>query len=351
MVWIAWRARKGGRIVKKVLLIIILAFSIVLVACSNGNDVDKFDIAIVTDNEELGNDAKSQMIESGLLKIGDRVSISKNGSTSEDRFIRQINNYINRDYDLIIATNFEMNEAIRSLADQNKETKFLVFNSIIDPSLENVNSLLFKTNESSFLAGYLAGLVTKTNIIGYIGSNSGVLSDFYEYGFKAGLLYAARELKTEMAVKTQYIEDLSDYSKGKELADAMYNDGVDVIYQTAGYAGVGAIESAKNNNKYIIGYDEDQSYLAPENVLTSTIKNYEFISEDLGMNYLTNSIESGQKLIYGIKEDGVSITKFNETSIYSIENYNKVMSLYEKIKAGEIVVPFDGNSFKKFMEN
>lgn len=336
---------------KKVLLIIILTFSIVLQACSKENEVDKFDIAVITDNEELANDTKSQMIESGLLKIGDRVNISINGSTSEDRFIRQINSYINREYDLIIATNFEMNEAIRSLADQNKETKFLVFNSIIDPSLENVNSLLFKTNESSFLAGYLAGLATKTNIIGYIGPNSGLLSDFYEYGFKAGLLYAARELKKEIAVKTQHIEDLSDYSKGKELADALYKDGVDVIYQTAGYAGIGAIESAKNNNKYIIGYDEDQSYIAPENVLTSTIKNYEFISEDLGTNYLTNSIDSGQKLIYGIKEDAVSITKFNETSIYSIENYNKVMSLYEKIKNGDIVVPFDAESFKEFVEN
>lgn len=334
---------------KKVLLIIILVFSIVIQACSKDGKVDKFDIAIVTDNEELGNDTKSQMIESGLLKIGDRVNISKSGNIREDRFIKQINTYINREYDLIIATNFAMNEAIRSLADQNKKTKFLVFNSIIDPGLENVNSLLFKTNESSFLAGYLAGLVTKTNIIGYIGSNPGVLSDFYEYGFKSGLLYAARELKKEIAVKTQYIEDLSDYDKGKEFADLMYKDGVDIIYQTAGYAGIGAIESAKNNNKYIIGYDEDQSHFAPENILTSTIKNYEFISEDLGMNYLTNSIDSGQKLMYGIKENGVSISKFKETSIYSIENYNKVLSLYEKIKTGEIIVPFNANSFNEFL--
>lgn len=336
---------------KKVLLIIFLTFSIILQACSKKSEIDKFNVAIVTDTEDFGNDTKSKMIESGLLKIGERINVSKNGSSNEDKFIKQINSYINSDYDLIIGTNFQMNESIRALANQNKETKFLIFNSIMDPGLENVNTLLFSTNESSFLAGYLAGLVTKTNNIGYIGANPGVLSDFYEYGFKAGLLYAAKELKIEISVKSQYIEDLSDYEKGKEIADKMYENGVDLIYQTAGYAGVGAIESAKNNNKYIIGYDEDQSYLAPKNVLTSTIKNYDIISEDLGLNYLTNSIESGQNLRYGIKEDAVSITKFNETSIYSIDIYNKVMSLYEQIKKGEIVIPFDEDSFKAIMDN
>ena len=92
---------------KKAFLIIILAFSIVLQGCQKASDIDKFDIAIVTDNEELGNDTKSQMIESGLLKIGDRVNVSKNGSTSEERFIRQINSYIDREYDLIIGTNLQ----------------------------------------------------------------------------------------------------------------------------------------------------------------------------------------------------------------------------------------------------
>lgn len=335
---------------KKTLIIMILIFSIILEACSKKNDIDTYDVGVVTDNNELENDYKSKMIEKGLEKIGERIYISKSGNKNKEKYLQYISSYIDNDYDLIVATNFQMNDALQSLAAQNEDKQFLIFNSIIDPIMPNVNSVIFKTNESSFLAGYIAGLTTQTFSIGYIGPSSGVLSDFYEYGFKSGLLHAARELKTEIAVKTEYIEDLSDYDRGKEIADNMYDSGIDIIYQTAGYAGVGAIDSAKDHNKYIIGYDMDQSFIAPENILTSTIKNYDVIMENLGLNYMSNSIEKGQKLKVGFSEDAVSITKFNEKSIYSQEIYNKALLLKEKIKNNEISVPFDINSFKEFVD-
>lgn len=52
----------------------------------------------------------------------------------------------------------------------------------------------------------------------------------------------------------------------------MYTSGVDIIFHAAGNVGTGVIESAKENDKFVFGVDRDQSYLAPEYVIASTIK-------------------------------------------------------------------------------
>lgn len=329
-------------------IVICFVFIILLQGCKKAQNKNTYNVAIITDTEYLSSDYKSLNIEKGVKSLGNKVSVEIDGTSDKSKYLNYIDSYVNDEYNLIITAGFLQNSAIENLASKNPKTSFLAIDSIIDSDLKNLTSINFKTNESSFLAGYISGLVTKTNKIGYIGLKSGLITDLNEYGFKAGLLTSAKELKKEIAIKVEYIEDLSDYNKGKEVAKNLYNSGIDIIYQTTGYSGVGSIEAAKELNKLIIGYDVDQSYLAPKNVLTSTIKNYDIISENIVLKYLSKDKIDGQQLNLGIDSEAVGITKFNENSIYGNEIYTKAMLIKEKIKNKEISVPYDKESFEKF---
>lgn len=331
---------------KKLFLILIF---VLLVGCGKGN-IETYDVGIVTDSKEVSDSPKLKQITNGIDRLGERFTYSVSNQSNQNGYISAMERYIRDEKELILATNFVENQAIETIASQSQDTKFAVLNSVIDPQYENVYSFDIKTNESAFLVGYLAGLRTQSNRVGYIGFEPSILSDYYEYGFKAGLTYAAKELNKEIGLKVEYVDTFSDQNKGKELADSIYENGIDIIYQTVGNTGIGVIESAIEFNRMVIGNELDQSNKSKSNVLTSSIIKYDDISEYIVNGINANSIGAGKNKL-GIKEDAVGIPAFDEEGILSIDLYNKAILVEEKIKKEEIIVPFDLESFELFVEN
>ena len=105
-------------------------------------------------------------------------------------------------------------------------------------------------------------------------------------------------------VLVSYTGTFADPAKGKEMANAQYDQGADIVYEVAGLTGTGVIEAAKDRGLYAIGVDRDKNYLAPENVITSMLK-------DVGEGvYLTGKMVAegnfkGGAYEYGIKEGGI----------------------------------------------
>ena len=121
-------------------------------------------------------------------------------------------------------------------------------------------------------AGYAAGMVTKTGIIGFMGGvQTEIVEDFY-YGFAAGIEQAERERGMQIELLVDYTGSFTDAQLGYDSAMEMYNAGADIVYQVAGTSGTGAIIAAEETGKYVIGVDVDQSYLAPDNVIFSVVK-------------------------------------------------------------------------------
>ncbi|MCU6167953.1 BMP family ABC transporter substrate-binding protein, partial [Enterobacter roggenkampii] len=96
-----------------------------------------------------------------------------------------------------------LKDAISAAADQNPDTQFGIIDDVIEGK-DNVVSATFKDNEAAYLAGFAAAYTTKTNKVGFIGGEEGVVIDRFEAGFMKGVQDAAEKLGKEITVDPQY---------------------------------------------------------------------------------------------------------------------------------------------------
>ncbi|MFM1539581.1 BMP family ABC transporter substrate-binding protein [Helcococcus bovis] len=333
---------------KLVKLFIMLIFVMFITSCKK-NDENSTNISLVLLNENIENDGRAKQIYDSIQNNKKESNFNYYISNNNQSFNNRLKNILeNKKNDLIVVDSFLVNNELENAAESNPNSNFIAIDTVIDPIRKNVNSILFKTEESSYLAGYLAGLVTKTNKIGYVGPTKGLINDPYEYGFKAGILQASKELKKSIDFYSQNIDDFNNEKLGSEIADKMYEDGVDIIYQTVWNTGLGIIESARKNNKYYIGFDEDQSKISPSNHIISVLKRYDNVIKTELEGYLRTKKIDGSKKVLGIKEGAVGVSKYQENNIYDKKTYDKILPLIEKIKKGEIKIPFDIESYDKY---
>lgn len=178
-------------------------------------------------------------------------------------------NYAEQGYDLIIGHGFEFGEPALRVAPSFPDTRFYVSgkmppNTTLEP---NVGFLDQKEYEAAYLAGVLAGQMTKTNKIGYIGG----LEIPTQLANLAAFTKGVEAVNSDAQVMGVITGTFEDPAKGKEAAQAQIDNGADIICQTADSTGMGAIEAAKENGVYLIGYGGDQNELAPDLMLTSIV--------------------------------------------------------------------------------
>lgn len=240
-----------------------------------------------------------------------------------------------------------MADALKNAAAQNPDISYAIIDNAYDPVPSNVTSVVFRAQEPSFLVGYIAGKTTKTNKVGFVGGIKSDVIDQFEYGYKAGVAYAAHELNKKIDVSAQYAESFVDSAKGKAIAKSMYSGGCDIVFHAAGNVGVGVIEAAKEANKYAIGVDKDQSFLAPSNVLTSAMKRVDKAVEAVSKDFIAGNKIGGKTYSLGLTEDGVGIPE--EHKLMGDSTYNAAVALEGKIKDKTIVPPASEKDYKTFV--
>ena len=337
-------------------LSLILSSSII-VGCSNkGNDSSSGDISsnkvlkicMVTDTGGVNDESFNQSTWKGLQKIKEeyknKVDVKYLESKQDADYIPNIETFIDEDADLIIGVGYKLKPAIEDASKNYPDNNFAIIDEQVDAN--NVNSLLFEDNVSSYLTGLIAGKMTKTDKVGFIGGiESEVLAKF-EYGFKAGVIDSNPNAK----ISTQYTNSFSDAALGKSIANQMYSNGVDVVFTAAGACGTGAIEAAKENNKMAIGVDQDQNKLAPENVITSAMKNVDTAVYNISKNLIEGNYEGGQVIVNTLATGGVGIAPTTKNNVPQ-EVLDYVDEMEAKIKSGEINVPSNKAEFEKAYPN
>ncbi|MGL5001040.1 MAG: BMP family lipoprotein [Cetobacterium sp.] len=294
-------------------------------------------VGIVLSTGGLGdksfNDAAYRGLELAKKDLGIEFKYVEPSTPAEDEeFLRE---YAEAGYDLIIATGFQMTESARTVAADYEDVKFLMIDDVVD--LPNVKSLVFKEEEGSFLVGTIAGLMTKTNAVGFVGGMENPLIKKFEVGFKQGAEYVNPGVKF-FSVYTTGPNPFNDPVRGKENAISEINQGADVIYHAAGGTGMGVIAAAKEKKVFAIGVDSNQDGVAPGTVLTSMLKNV-----DVGVYDTVKALQNGEFLaglsVYGAKENGVGVTEFEFTKdIIGAEKIQKFEEIKAKLMAGEIKV-------------
>ena len=210
--------------------------------------------------------------------------------------------------------------------------------------------VVFKAEQPSFLVGYIAGKMTETNKVGFVGGIAGDVIWGFDYGFQAGVQYAAKELGKDIEVLNQYAESFSDIAKGKAITTQMYQQGADIVFHAAGDVGTGVIEAAKEQDKWAIGVDRDQNYLAPDNVLTSAMKRVDVGVYNVIKAMTEGNYPGGETIVYGLEDGGaVDIAPTSDKHVPK-EILDEVEELKQMIIDGEIDVPFNEETFEEYLK-
>jgi len=208
----------------------------------------------------------------------------------------------------------------------------------------NVQSIVFKEEEGSYLVGLAAAMTTKTGRVGFIGGVNTPLIAKFEAGFIAG----AKAINPKIKIQSTYISNFPDFSgfndpaKGYEAAKGMYENGADVVYAAAGGTGTGMHKAASELKKWSIGVDADEAtYPAhaayKSTILTSMLKRVDLGTRAFVADALAKKKTAGVK-VWGYKQGGVGYT----TTGGYLKDVTKVINTYaKKISSGAVKVPTD----------
>ena len=312
--------------------------SSLLVGCSGKNESttdDKITVAMITDVAGVNDQSFNQSAWEGLQRAEKELGVEVKylESKQDSDYATNIETLVDENVDLILGVGMKLADAIKEGSELYPEQNFvLVDEELKDAS--NVKSILFKAEESAYLAGLIAGKTTKTNNVGFIGGMELPVIDTFKYGFMAGVKAANPDAK----VQSQYANSFTDQAKGKAIANQMYGNGADIIFTAGGDVGTGAIEAAKEKGKYAIGVDRDQNYLAPDNVITSAIKRVDVGIYETVKSLVEGSFEGGTAKVYGLDKNGVGIAETTSKNVDQ-EIVDFVNGEAEKFKTGELKAP------------
>lgn len=225
--------------------------------------------------------------------------------------------------------------------------KFVVVDNKPQAELPNLAGINVESQEGAMLAGYIAGRMTRTGKVGFLGGVPSAVMDKFSYGYQAGVAYAAREQKRSLTCLVQYANSYFEKAAGIQAARYLYAHDCDIIFQAAGLSGVGAIEEAKAQKKFIIGVDVDQSLLAPGQVVTSVLKNLDLLINNVVKAYLAAD-DYDLTARQGLAAGATGLPVENELVPYRI--LRDTRALTQDIIEGKIKVPEDAASYQKFLE-
>lgn len=244
-----------------------------------------------------------------------------------------IEKLVTEGYDIVIGVGFLITDAINNMAAKYPNSKFAIVDSVVDQP--NVMSLVFSEQEGSFLVGALAGGMTQTGVVGFVGGMEVPLIKKFEVGYVAG----ARTVNPEIEVVVGYTGTFTDPAKGKEVSLAQFNNGADIVYAAAGSCGLGTIEAATEQGKYAIGVDTDQDALSKGFVLASMLKHVD-IAVYAAIKAAKEGTFAGGIVEYNLKVDGVGISPMTYTKDKVPQALlDTITQLSDMIKNGTIVVP------------
>jgi len=307
-------------------------------------------VGIVFDSGGRGdksfNDSAWAGIERAKAEFG--IDESPVESKSEKDYEGNLAALADKGCDIVFAIGINQKTALEKVAAQYPNTKFAIVDAEPDDKLglKNVRSLLFKEEEGSFLAGYLAGLMTITNKIGFVGGMDIPLIHKFQAGYVAGAKTANPKVEF---LAPKYTGNWDDVGTAKAAANVLFGSGADIVYHAAGRAGQGVISAAKDQGRFAIGVDSDQDYLEPGTVLTSMVKHvdeavYSTIKD------LKDGKYTADKHVYDLKVKGVGLSPMTHTrDKIGPEKLAQVDQMQAKIASGEIKVPTDDASLQEYL--
>ena len=223
----------------------------------------------------------------------------------------------------IMTVGFAWATALAKVADEFPKTKFGIIDMVVDKP--NVQSIVFKAEEGSFLVGVIAAKTSKTGKVGFVGGMDIPLISAFECGYAQGVKYADSKDEVFANMTGTTPAAWNDPVKGGELAKSQIDRGADVVFAAAGATGQGVLKAAADAGKLGIGVDSDQDNLFPGKVLTSMLKRVDVATYESFKAAKDGTWKAGIQ-VFGLKDGGVG---------YAEDEWNKAILSAEAKKAAD----------------
>jgi basic membrane protein A and related proteins len=199
----------------------------------------------------------------------------------------------------IVGIGFSQGSSLEKVAKEFPKLQFAIIDSVV--ALPNVQSIVFKEHEGSFLVGMMAAMASKSGKVGFVGGMDIPLIRKFQCGFEQGAKFANPKAEVVANMTGTTPTAWNDPARGGELAKAQFASGVDVIFAAAGGTGLGVYQAAKDNGKLAIGVDSNQNHIHPGTMLTSMVKRV-----DVAVYEAFKGVKPGTSAL-GLKEGGVDV--------------------------------------------
>lgn len=227
-------------------------------------------VGVVTDVGKIDDRSFNQSAWEGALQAQEEsgAQIDFLETTDSKDYGTNIKTFTDQDFDVIVTVGFALGEATVTAAKESPDTKFIGVDQFQGESVANVTGLIFNEDKAGFLAGALAGLLTKSDkVAAVLGTNLVPPVVAFKEGYEAGAKYTNPQVET---ISTYHPGGLdvafTDPAFGADTARQALSQGADVVFGAGGATGNGALaEVAKEGGKaFCIGVDTDQWNTVPE---------------------------------------------------------------------------------------
>ncbi|MCY4607559.1 MAG: BMP family ABC transporter substrate-binding protein [bacterium] len=233
---------------------------------------------------------------------------------TDSQRVQALRSFARRGLDPILAVGFQYASALDKVAPGFPDTRFAIIDAVVDQP--NVQSIVFKEHEGSFVVGVLAAMAADGDSIGFVGGMDVPLIRRFACGYVLGARHARPGIRVFQNMTGTTGAAWNDPVKGGELAKSQFDRGASVVYHAAGSTGLGVLQAAADAGRLAIGVDSNQNHLHPGHILTSMLKRVDVAAYDVFDSARRDEWRSGVRIL-GLKENGVgwSLDAHNEALV------------------------------------
>lgn len=319
-------------------------------------------IAIVCDASGQNDNGYNQSAVEGAKECADAMGVEYKVVEPTESIGNTLSILAEDGYNLIFSMEYDFDALVSGeagaapIAEQYPDTYFVVFNATpnVDESgaaiHDNVISVLYNVNESSYLAGALSVLVNENadvllgdgydmtspeeaRALGFIGATDSDGITVFGVGYVEGAQHVAQELGVTYDYYSKYDAGFADTAGGSNVAGTYYGNGANVVYTVAGSVGDGVASKAKEVKKLAVHVDANKDDQQPGYILTSVTKNTKVVVKTLAEAYADGTIGDMDKIqVYDLASGATSITDLATFSA-AIETTDEAKAKWDEILA------------------
>jgi branched-chain amino acid transport system substrate-binding protein len=299
-------------------------------------------VGLVTDSNGVNDKGFNQSAYQGLLRAAKEYGL-KNAvlePKQPDDYAKSIEQLVGQGYDMIVTAGFALDDSTKRAAQAHPGVKFAIVDVSYDPAMPNVMGLVFREDQAGFMAGALAGMMTKSKTVSIISGAEIPPVKRFRNGYENGVHYVCPDCR----VVGEYIDNFSDPARGEKAAQQQVADKADVIFGAGGLTAQAGILAAARQGAWVIGADTDQ-YLTvfregqakgADKMLSSAIKRTDVAAYRAIRAAYDGSFKGGT-IVLDAAADGIGLAPFHEAEkAVPPEVKSKLGEIFQMLASGKL---------------